>query len=206
VVGSRVTARSYLWFCPGVIHLPLAPHGPPGTADLVHPAAHRLGRDREAPFGQQGPCQRGTASARAAPAIGPGRRFEPGHQRLAPCRDPPRRADGWAAPVLVVGLEAQRASPTRPHRVADTGARTEESVGDGRWGASRGTTQPDLEGQQVAVPRAPQRDQHLSLLLWEDLDDETLAPSGVSSLIRGGLTMASVSQKHLAVPIFCGPI
>jgi hypothetical protein len=44
------------------------------------------------------------------------------------------------------------------------------------------------------------------LLLWEDLDDETLAPSGVSSLIRGGLTIASVSQKHLAVPIFCGPI
>jgi hypothetical protein len=165
----------------------------PHPAHLVPPAAPRLGRDGDPALSLQGRRQCGTAPAGAAPALGPGRRLEQGHQRPAQRRDPHGRADGWAELAVVVGLQAQGAGAIRPHRAVDTGARAEQDGRDVRRVASRGTQQHHVEGQQVALARAPQRGQHLGLLLLPNLDDSMLGHGGVSSLIRGCLAMSDVS-------------
>ena len=93
----------------------------------------------------------------------------------------------------VVGFQAQGAGAIRPHRAVDTGARAEQDGRDVRRVAARGTQQQNMEAQQVAIPRAPQRGQHLGLLLRRNLDEVRLGHGGVSSLIRGCVAMSDVS-------------
>ena len=74
----------------------------PHPADLMEPAPQGLGRDGEPPIDLQGQGQGGTAPARAAPPIRPGRRLEQGHAATVAAWG----AAPWCAP-------AARAAPGR---------------------------------------------------------------------------------------------
>jgi hypothetical protein len=162
-------------------------------ADLVEPAPQRLGGDRDPPLGRQGQGQRGTAPARAAPPVRPRGGFEQGQQRPPECGKQHRGAQRWHEPPLGVVPPAEGTLPRGVHRAVHAGARAEQGRGDVRWSASRGTQQQDVEGQQVAVARTPQRGQHLGVRLRRNIDDSALGHSGVSSLIHGCLATSDVS-------------
>ena len=119
----------------------------PYPADLVHPAAHRLSRDREAPFSRQSQSQGGATPAGAAPAVGPRGGLEQGQQRAAERRNQHGGAHGWQEPPLVVVLQAQGPLLIGAHGAVHTGAGAKEDRSNLGRIASRGTQQQDMEGQ-----------------------------------------------------------
>jgi hypothetical protein len=154
----------------------------PPPADRVEPASPRRGGDRDPALGlpRQGPG--GPPPARAAPTLGPRGGLEPGDQRPAPPQDQHGGAHGGEKPPLVVVLQAQGPRLIGAHGPIDAGARAAQDGGDLRRVASRGTSSEDMEGQQGAVPRAPECRQYLGWRLQGNLDSRLLWHRGVSSI------------------------